>query len=263
MGSRTVAEVMTAPALVAVEDEALAAAAARMAERGVGSVVVVEAGRPVGILTERDLLKAAAAGADPSVDTVGRWMTPDPECLDTEATIDEAWAQLGARGYRHIPVVASGEFKGIVSMRDLVTVAQLRPAAETAMVAPPGLKGLVVAETALGDVRGSEGFFHYRQYSAPDLAATRTYEDVWHLMFDGELPTLAERAAFAAEIAPLRHLPTELVDVLRAIAPSTTPMEGLRTGLSHLAAIEQLPPSLHLERSIMRGDAMRLSAAAP
>ncbi len=263
MGSKTVAEVMTAPALLAVEDETLADAARRMADRGVGSVVVVQGGRPVGILTERDLLRAAASGADPSVDVVGRWMTPDPDCLDTEATIDEAWSQLGSHGYRHIPVVAgSGEVKGIVSRRALVALAQLRPAGEPALVAPPGLKGVVVAETALGDVRGEEGFFHYRQYAAPELAAKCAFEDVWHLMFEGELPTSPERDAFRAELAPLRHLPPDLLDVLAAIAPSTTPMEGLRTGLSHLAAIEGLPPSLHLDHGVLRGNAMRLSASA-
>jgi citrate synthase len=265
MGTRTVAEVMTAPALVAVEDETLEGVAQRMRERGLGSVVVVEGGRPIGILTERDLLRATAAGASPTTETVARWMTPDPECLDTEASIDDAWHQLGERGYRHIPVVsAGGDLKGTLSRRNLTALAQLRPAGETAIVAPPGLKGVVVAETALGDVRGSEGFFHYRQYSAPDLAASRTFEDVWHLVFDGELPrTTAERDAFAAEVAPLRHLPSEVVDVLRLIAPSTTPMEGLRTALSHLASLEQLPPSLHLEHDRLRANGMRLSAAAP
>jgi citrate synthase len=192
-------------------------------------------------------------------------MTPEPDCLETEATIDDAWEQLGSHGYRHIPVVTrGGEVKGIVSRRALVAMAQLRPAGETAMVAPPGLKGVVVAETALGDVRGSEGFFHYRQYSAPELAAERTYEDVWHLMFEGELPrSLAERSAFAEEIAPLRRLPDALLDVLVAIAPSTSPMDGLRTGLSHLAALEELPPSLNRERSLLRANALRLSAATP
>src|SRR6476659_8909019 len=120
MASKTVAEVMTAPALVAVEDETVEAVSARMAARGVGSVVVVDAGRVVGILTERDLVRLAAAGESPVTAIVGEWMTREPECLDTEATIDDAWRQLGERGYRHIPVVASGDFKGIVSMRDLV-----------------------------------------------------------------------------------------------------------------------------------------------
>ena len=56
-----------------------------------------------------------------------------------------------------------------------------------------GLKGVVVADTELGDVRGLEGFYHYRQYSAPELAATRTFEDVWYLLFDGE-PAVPRRA---------------------------------------------------------------------
>jgi citrate synthase len=263
MGSTTVAEVMTAPALVAVEDETLQSAAARMSARGVGSVVVVDAGRPVGILTERDLLRAASAGADPALASVGAWMTSDPECLDTEATIDDAWARLGARGYRHIPVVAGDDFKGIVSMRDLVTLAQLRPATEPAIVAPPGLKGVVVAETALGDVRGNEGFYHYRHYSAPELAAKRTYEDVWHLVFDGELPTVDERAAFAAEVAGNRALPREVLDALPAIASTCTPTTGLRTALSLLAGVEHLPSTLDIDAGTMRAEAMRLSAAVP
>jgi citrate synthase len=264
MGSKTVAEVMTAPALVAVVDETLSTVAQRMAARGVGSVVVVDAGRVVGILTERDLLRAAAAEADPSSAVVDTWMTRDPECLDTEASIDDAWCQLGERGYRHIPVVAGEEFKGIVSMRDLVTLAQLRPAGEPVMVAPPGLKGVVVAETALGDVRGSEGFYHYRHHAAPELAAKRSFEDVWQLLFDGDLPTSSlDSDAFAAEVAPHRHLPAEMLELLPALARSTTPVVGLRTALSHLAGVEHLPPSMDVGPSVLREQSMRLSAAAP
>ena len=58
----------------------------------------------------------------------------------------------------------------------------------TMQVAPPGLKGLAVSDTELGDVRGDEGFFHYRQYDAVHLARTRTLEDVWTLQFNGALP---------------------------------------------------------------------------
>ena len=73
--------------------------------------------------------------------------------------------------------------------------------------APRGLKGVIVADTELGDVRGLEGFYHYRQYSAPELAAKRTFEDVWYLLFEGELPTLAARDEYTARIAAARHLP--------------------------------------------------------
>ncbi len=75
---RTVAEVMTKDVLTAAAADALAKASARMIERGVGSVVVVDPGKPVGILTERDLVRAAAAGADLASATVADWMTPTP-----------------------------------------------------------------------------------------------------------------------------------------------------------------------------------------
>src|SRR5436190_1554983 len=77
---------------------------------------------------------------------------------------------------------------------------------------------VVVAEPDIGDVRGLEGFYHYRQYSAVDLARERTLEDVWYLLFEGELPTLAQRDAFIAELSPLRVIPEQVRDVLPAIA---------------------------------------------
>ena len=50
---------------------------------------------------------------------------------------------------------------------------------------PPGLTNVVVAETELGDVRGLEGFYHYREHSATELARTRSVEEVWRLLLDG------------------------------------------------------------------------------
>lgn len=261
--TRTVGAAMTAPAVTATPDETLHAVAARMRDHGIGSVVVVDGNRPVGIVTERDLLRATAAAAEPAT-PIRAWMTAGPESVDPETTIDQAWEQLADRGYRHIPVVIDDELKGIVSMRDLVALAQLRPAGEMAITAPPGLKGVVVAETALGDVRGSEGFYHYRQYAAPELAEKRTFEDVWHLLIDGDLPTLDERAAFAAEVAPLRRLPAEVRDVLPHIARSCpTPVAALRTAMSLLAGVEDLPASLDVDRTRVRHDVLRIAAAVP
>jgi citrate synthase len=133
-----------------------------------------------------------------------------------------------------------------------------------ALEAPRGLKGLIVAETSVGDVRGQEGFYHYRQYSAPDLAATRSFEDVWWLLFEGELPTPEQRTAFAAEIARGRRLPESVVDLLPAIARgSSAPLAGLRTALSHLADVEGLPAMLDVDRSRIRADVVRMCAATP
>ncbi|HZM79636.1 MAG TPA: citrate/2-methylcitrate synthase, partial [Candidatus Limnocylindrales bacterium] len=85
-------------------------------------------------------------------------------------------------------------------------------------VVPRGLKGVVVTDTEIGDVRGQEGFYHYRQYSAIELATRCSLEDVWHLLIDGCLPDWRQREAFAVEIQPLRHLDPRLKTILRAVA---------------------------------------------
>src|SRR5580658_1361229 len=84
--------------------------------------------------------------------------------------------------------------------------------------APAGLEGVVVARTQIGDVRGLEGFYHYRQYDAIELNRRGTPEEVWHLFFRGHLPDRAEREAFGREIADHRELPGELVPFLRTLA---------------------------------------------
>ena len=93
-----------------------------------------------------------------------------------------------------------GRCVGVVSLRDLMAVARIRPAGESSGEVPAGLEGVVVAETTIGDVRGKEGFFHYRQYSAVELAEKRSLEHVWHLLFRGELPDAAAAEAFGAEV---------------------------------------------------------------
>src|SRR4051794_10996268 len=132
----------------------------------------------------------------------------------------------------------------------------------TDAAAPRGLKGVIVADTELGDVRGLEGFYHYRQYSAPELAAVRTFEDVWYLLFEGELPTVAAREAYTARIAAARHLPPELVALLPAIASGHPhPLAALRTALSQLAAVEGLPATCAPDPEPTRSNARRPAAA--
>src|SRR5437763_1815628 len=94
------------------------------------------------------------------------------------------------------------------------------------LIAPPGLEGVVVADTQIGDVRGDEGFYHYRQYDAIELAAKRTLEDVWHLLYEGTLPDSGEGAAFSARIRSMRVLPASLhpaLHAITAIGPPVTP----------------------------------------
>jgi citrate synthase len=140
----------------------------------------------------------------------------------------------------------------------------MAPMAMTDAATPRGLKGVIVAETELGGVRGLEGFYHYRQYSAPELAARRTFEDVWYLLFEGALPTRAARDEYAARIAQARHLPPEVVELLPALASASShPLAGLRTALSQLAAIERMPSTYDADPDTIRANALRLCAATP
>lgn len=131
---------------------------------------------------------------------------------------------------------------------------------------PRGLKGVIVTDTAISDVRGREGFYHYRQYSAIDLATTRSLEDVWHLLIDGELPDALRRAAFAAEIAPLRHIPAALRPLLEPIARAGAgggPLDDLRTALSLAGSIRGVRPLLDTDPATRRADALFASALTP
>ncbi len=132
------------------------------------------------------------------------------------------------------------------------------------IVAPPGLKGVIVANTSVGDVRGVEGFYHYRQYSAVDLAEQRPLEDVWRLMIDGSLPTtLAERERFAAEVSLLSTAPASVLAVLPAIALVSEPLAGLRTALSLAAAQRGMKPNIDISTEQRRSDALYLCAITP
>ncbi|MFJ1929189.1 MULTISPECIES: citrate synthase/methylcitrate synthase [unclassified Streptomyces] len=131
---------------------------------------------------------------------------------------------------------------------------------------PRGLAGVVVTDTALGDVRGREGFYHYRQYSAIELAQNRSFEDVWYLMTEGELPGPAARADFATRTAALRRLPAEVRDALPAIARAgavSGPLAGLRTALSLLGASAGFRPVYDIDGDRRRADALTVCAAVP
>ncbi|WP_329206694.1 citrate synthase/methylcitrate synthase [Streptomyces sp. NBC_00683] len=131
---------------------------------------------------------------------------------------------------------------------------------------PRGLAGVIVTDTAIGDVRGREGFYHYRHYSAIDLAQSRSFEDVWYLLFHGELPERAAGAGFAARTAGLRRLPDEVRDALPAIARAgavSGPLAGLRTALSLLGASAGFRPVYDIGPDRRRGDALAVCAAVP
>jgi citrate synthase len=264
---RTVAEVMTTDVLTASRSDELAKATARMIERGVGSIIVCDQGEPVGIMTERDLVRAGASGADLSTAKVADWMTPKADTIAPDLALTAAYDSLNEHGYRHFPVVKDGDLVGVVSIRDIFKLGQVLTIEHPgAIEAKRGLEGVVVAETEVGDVRGQEGFYHYRQYNAVDLAEKRSLEDVWHLLYEGELPTPEQREDFAEEIRSFRDIPASVKGLLPAIANAGehfVPLDALRTAYSLLAYALDFKSWLDISPEELRANAMQTSAVMP
>lgn len=94
--------------------------AERMMATHVGSVGVVEGRDLAGIITERDIVRAASDGADVTVEVVEDWMTSDPDVFSPDVEVAEAASWLLETGYRHLPVMENGELLGILSIRDVL-----------------------------------------------------------------------------------------------------------------------------------------------
>jgi CBS domain-containing protein len=132
--SVTLRDFMTSEDVLTISGEAtIGEAARRLSARNVGAAVVLEGDAVAGIFTERDLLRAIAAGRQPEDSIVRDCMTRDPITLPPDHAPSEAAELMSAGRFRHIPVVEQGRLVGIVSIRDLV-VAGLHMASEEANV---------------------------------------------------------------------------------------------------------------------------------
>lgn len=106
--------------VVTVDQEATLRSAARtLNEAAVGTVVIMDGRRVAGILSERDVVRALAAGADPDSSKVASAMSSSPRYSTPQAESRAAMDIMLAAGIRHLPVLDEGELVGIVSMRDL------------------------------------------------------------------------------------------------------------------------------------------------
>lgn len=92
----------------------------RMLEESVGSVVVCESGRIVGIFTERDVLALAGDGTDLDAIRVGDVMTRSPITVGADVSVVDAARLMGERRVRHVPVVEGEHVLGMVGIRDLL-----------------------------------------------------------------------------------------------------------------------------------------------
>ena len=115
----TLRDLMSTPVVDVDPQTSVADAAAAMVAAGVGSAVIMQDSFLAGILTERDVLRAAASGEDLRASPVADWMTPDPRSAGPDAAAEEAAQIMLLHGFRHLPVVEGKRVSGVVSLRDL------------------------------------------------------------------------------------------------------------------------------------------------
>jgi CBS domain-containing protein len=116
----TVADVMTKDVLTVDPADSIGEAAEKMNDRGVGALIVSDFGSIIGILTERDILRAVAYRTHSAETRVRQWMTADVVTVPPSMPVEEATRLMLDRNFRHLPVVEEGRPIGIVSIRDLV-----------------------------------------------------------------------------------------------------------------------------------------------
>jgi citrate synthase len=267
----TIRNLMHHPAVTVRPEHSLADASRILDDHKVGAAAVLDdAGLIVGIVSERDVLRSVGRGLDPAATLVESVMTRDPVTVSADDSVASALTIFRERQFRHLPVVDDGHrVAGILSIRHVVRVAQIQEvqhvASWTDTLAPRGLEGVAVAETTVGDVRGEEGFFHYRGYNATELARRCSFEQVWHLLVEGELPRPAALERFRAITIAGRSIPEGLAPVLDDLArlPGYTPLGALRSAVSAAAAALDVQPTLDIPAAQVRNDALRLAALTP
>ena len=117
-----VAEIMTRASVTESPADPLRDAAARMWKQQTGSLLVMEGDALLGIVTERDLMKAVARGADLDTTPVSAVMTRSVLTVDPQTSLHEAARHMATRWIRHLPVLDDGLVVGMVSQRDLCGV---------------------------------------------------------------------------------------------------------------------------------------------
>jgi CBS domain-containing protein len=115
----TIRDVMSTAVVTTTPQTTVAQAAAAMVAAGAGSAVVMQGTFLAGIVTERDVLRAAASGQDLRESEVSEWMTADPQSASPDSSPEQAAQVMLLNGFRHLPVVEGRNLCGVVSLRDL------------------------------------------------------------------------------------------------------------------------------------------------
>ena len=127
----TIADILKPEFITVAPEDTLGEVAEKMMSQNVGSAVVKDFGRLIGILTERDMLRAMAARMHTSEARVRQWMTPDPITATPDMSLDDAAKVMLDHGFRHLPVMDGETVLGVVSLRRVLG-GRRQPAPEAA-----------------------------------------------------------------------------------------------------------------------------------
>lgn len=100
--------------------------------------------------------------------------------------------------------------------------------------AAAGLRGVVAAQSSIGDVNGEQGILIYQGYDIHDLAEHSTFEEVVFLLWNGRLPKADELASLTAELRANYEAPAEVIEMMKRFPKDADPMDVLRTAVSSL-----------------------------
>jgi len=127
-----VRELMTTEPITVEPDATLGEVATLMKQEDCGSIPVVEAGRLVGIVTDRDIvIRGVAAGTDPKTERVSTIMSADPVTIGADDNVTEAEKIMADRQIRRLPVVEDGRLVGIIVTAQIARADDKRKVGET------------------------------------------------------------------------------------------------------------------------------------
>lgn len=115
----TVGDVMRREPVMIAPEDTLGEAAEKMVAANAGAALVSDFGRMIGILTERDILRAVGGRTHSSEARVREWMTKDPVTVTADVSKEEAARIMLERNFRHLPIVEGERAVGIVSLRQV------------------------------------------------------------------------------------------------------------------------------------------------
>ncbi len=128
----------------------------------------------------------------------------------------------------------------------------------TESTASAGLRGVVAAQSAIGDVNGEEGKLIYQGFDIHDLAEHSTFEEVIFLLWNGRLPNQAELDEHTTRIRRNYEAPKEVIDLMKQYPKESDPMDVLRTAVSSLDLFD--PKGQGTDRESAVGAAVRITA---